>query len=207
MAKEYIFRIKPQGYKNNYRVIRIGGGRTLDELHERFCSLFGESCSRQELEDLFPVLEFGGMLSGYEKDGAVYLSCLEDQGDISCVLKRREQLGALDYYSKSRQELEDYRANGIVPPSMLELMDYLIMEKQMEIPDCMRLEELVQAGADLVLAFPDIEDEIREILNENNMRLTKRVREMMSRAMKELPSASLKVYSMVEFRAAGKNAR
>ena len=107
MAKEYIFRIKPQGYKNNYRVIRIGGGRTLDELHERFCSLFGESCSRQELEDLFPVLEFGGMLSGYEKDGAVYLSCLEDQGDISCVLKRREQLGALDYYSKSRQELED----------------------------------------------------------------------------------------------------
>ena len=191
MAKEYIFRIKPQGYKNNYRVIRIGGGRTLDELHERFCSLFGESCSRQELEDLFPVLEFGGMLSGYEKDGAVYLSCLEDQGDISCVLKRREQLGALDYYSKS----------------MLELMDYLIMEKQMEIPDCMRLEELVQAGADLVLAFPDIEDEIREILNENNMRLTKRVREMMSRAMKELPSASLKGYSMVEFRAAGKNAR
>ena len=33
MAKEYVFRVKPQGYRNNYRVIRIGGGRTLHDLH------------------------------------------------------------------------------------------------------------------------------------------------------------------------------
>lgn len=35
MAKEYVFRVKPQGYRNNYRVIRIGGGRTL---HDPSCS-------------------------------------------------------------------------------------------------------------------------------------------------------------------------
>ncbi len=33
MAKEYVFRVKPQDYRNNYRVIRIGGGRTLHDLH------------------------------------------------------------------------------------------------------------------------------------------------------------------------------
>ena len=33
MAKEYVFRVKPQGYRNNYMVIRIGGGRTLHDLH------------------------------------------------------------------------------------------------------------------------------------------------------------------------------
>ena len=49
-------------------------------------------------------------------------------------------------------------------------------------------------------SLSDIEDEIREILGEYRMRLTKRLREMMTSVMEEFPSASLRGYSMKEIR-------
>ena len=169
-----------------------------DRLYEMFCALYTEDCSRQEFEEMFLPMEAGYKLMDLkqEKDGVKYLSCLEDPDDVRRILSRREAFQVADYCPKTREELEECRRGDIMP----ELLDYLIVEKRMEVPDCYRLEELLKAGADLGFSFSMIEDEVREILNENSMRLTKRVREMMTRIMDEYPSASLKGYSMKQFR-------
>lgn len=169
-----------------------------DRLYEMFCALYMEDCSRQEFEEMFLPMEAGYKLMDLkqEKDGVKYLSCLEDPDDVRRILSRREAFQVADYCPKTREELEECRRGDIMP----ELLDYLIVEKRMEVPDCYRLEELLKAGADLGFSFSMIEDEVREILNENSMRLTKRVREMMTRIMDEYPSASLKGYSMKQFR-------
>lgn len=173
-----------------------------DRLYEMFCALLGETCGRPEFEEMLAPMEFGYKLIALKSgtDGVEYLSCLEEPDDVQRILGLREFFRIPDYCPKSRQELEEYYQEGNMLPSMPALLDYLIVEKQMEVPDCYRLEKLMRAGADQGLAFTDIENEVREVLGENNMRLTKRVREMMTQIMEECPSAALKGYSMEQFR-------
>ena len=151
---------------------------------------------------MFLPMKFGYKLMELQtEDGGVeYLSCLEDPDDVQRILSQREVFRVPDYCPKTREELEECRREDIMPPSMPELLDYLIVEKQMEVPDCYRLENLLKAGAALGFSFEKIENGVKEVLGENNMRLTKRVREMMTRVMAEYPSASLKGYSMQQYR-------
>ena len=173
-----------------------------DRLYEMFLALYPEDCSRQEFEEMFLPMKFGYKLMELQpEDGGVeYLSCLEDPDDVQRILSQREVFRVPDYCPKTREELEECRREDIMPPSMPELLDYLIVEKQMEVPDCYRLENLLKAGAALGFSFEKIENGVKEVLGENNMRLTKRVREMMTRVMAEYPSASLKGYSMQQYR-------
>ena len=173
-----------------------------DRLYEMFLALYPEDCSRQEFGEMFLPMKFGYKLMEMQpEDGGVeYLSCLEDPDDVQRILSQREVFRVPDYCPKTREELEECRREDIMPPSMPELLDYLIVEKQMEVPDCYRLENLLKAGAALGFSFEKIENGVKEVLGENNMRLTKRVREMMTRVMAEYTSASLKGYSMQQYR-------
>ena len=174
-----------------------------DRLYEMFCGLFSEECTRQEFDGMLQVLEFSGRLATVTsgKDDTKYLTSLtEYEDDAPRILAMREIYQVPDYCPKTRQELETCYREGIMPPAMPGLLEYLIAEKQMKAADCYSLEKLMKTGADLGLEFSDIEDEVREVLNENGLRLTKRVREMMTRVMEGFPSAALKGYTMEEFR-------
>ena len=181
-------------------VIRFYEVMEADRLYEMFCGLSGGECGRQEFDGIISVMELEYRVLCFEKEKEIYLTCLDDVNDAQRVLALREVYQAPDYRLKTRKELEDAYGEKNVPSSMPELLEYLIVEKRVDIEDCAHLEQLMKAGADLGFSLSDIEDEIREILGEYRMRLTKRLREMMTSVMEEFPSASLRGYSMKEIR-------
>ena len=171
-----------------------------DRLYEMFCTLYGEECSRKEFDNMAFVLEFGWSLSGVLDEEENLCVTSRDPVGGQRILAVRELYPVPDYCPKSRSELESCYRDGIHPSAMPALMEYLIMEKGMLVQDCRQLEELLKEGADLALSLTDIEDAVREVLKNYGMRLTKRLREMMSGVMEEYPSAALKGYSMREYR-------
>lgn len=140
------------------------------------------------------------VLKGME-DEIIYVSVLEEE-ETEWVLARREEFVEIeDYREFTAEERKALEQGGILSliPSMKELMDYFLDVKEMEEEVCMLLVSELMHEALLGVDIEDFIAECGELLKENDVRMTRRLRGMVDAVLEECPSAVLKGYSVKEY--------
>lgn len=186
------------------RFLNLYGVMEADKLLQLLNSYTGSSMEMEEFYNkvLVPNACWDNItVMKREEDEIIYVSMLEGE-EVGWVLSQREEFDDIeDYREFTAEERRELERGGIISliPAMKELMDYLLDVKDVEEEVCMFLvSELMHEG----LLGVDIENFIAEcgdILRDNDIRMTRRFREMIEAVLEECPSAVLKGYSAKEY--------
>lgn len=182
-------------------LVNLYGVAKLEFLHQILCYYLMDEVEFDMLEKrvFMPLVAWRGMDVFVDENRIIATSFSEEETER--ILSRRNDYDVADYKRFEPEELSMIFSEGMIDivPSLEELAEYLVLDKELDPMDVAVL--ITELSALCVLGTDEniIIDFFKETLKDFSLRLTKKVKNMISNVILEHPCSLLKGYSWNEY--------